>query len=213
MWPWWTFVLLQLFERICCPRYFIIFIRIQLWKYHWGVNSHVSRDALFFTCMIHTAGLSDQNHNFAPHGTGENPLEQKSASWPRVHRTLCRTKAMIPEPGPRMRDSIHSHSPTAVGLFPGLLQLADVWGIGGTAPPFLTSTLDDREWSASRPCRFTKGGKNPRYPPDRRLGGPQCRSDLPFPCFILLKLLEPYYYVSRHKLNFSWKRWREETSW
>jgi hypothetical protein len=28
-------------------------------------------------------------------------------------------------------------------------------GSGGIAPPFLTSTLDGDEWSASRPCRFT----------------------------------------------------------
>jgi hypothetical protein len=31
----------------------------------------------------------------------------------------------------------------------------DVWGSGGVAPPFLTSTLV--EWSASRPCCFTLG--------------------------------------------------------
>jgi hypothetical protein len=27
----------------------------------------------------------------------------------------------------------------------------------GIAPPFLTSTLDKSEWSASRPCRVTPG--------------------------------------------------------
>jgi hypothetical protein len=31
----------------------------------------------------------------------------------------------------------------------------DVWGSGDIAPPFLTSTLDGGEWSASRPDRFT----------------------------------------------------------
>jgi hypothetical protein len=36
----------------------------------------------------------------------------------------------------------------------------------------LTSALDG-EWSASRPSRFTSGGKVPRYTLDRRLGGPQ----------------------------------------
>jgi hypothetical protein len=41
-------------------------------------------------------------------------------------------------------------------------------------------------------------GMSHRYPPDRRLGGPQCRSGLPFPCFIFLKLLELYYYGSRN---------------
>jgi hypothetical protein len=28
---------------------------------------------------------------------------------------------------------------------------------GGIAPPFLTSALDEGEWSASRSCRFTPG--------------------------------------------------------
>jgi hypothetical protein len=31
------------------------------------------------------------------------------------------------------------------------------WGSGGIAPPFLTSTLDGGQWSASRPCRFIPG--------------------------------------------------------
>jgi hypothetical protein len=33
----------------------------------------------------------------------------------------------------------------------------DVWGSGGIAPPFLTSTLVEGEWSASGPGRFTPG--------------------------------------------------------
>jgi hypothetical protein len=41
---------------------------------------------------------------------------------------------------------------------------------------FLTSELAGGQWSASRPGRFTRGGKRPRYPLDRRLGGPQSRS-------------------------------------
>jgi hypothetical protein len=41
---------------------------------------------------------------------------------------------------------------------------------------FLTSALVGGEWSASRPCRFIHRGKSPRYPLDRRLGGPQSRS-------------------------------------
>jgi hypothetical protein len=32
-------------------------------------------------------------------------------------------------------------------------------GSGGIAPPFLTLALDGGEWSASRFCRFTPGGK------------------------------------------------------
>jgi len=39
----------------------------------------------------------------------------------------------------------------------------------------LTSALDGREWSASRPGRFTPREKHPWYPLDRRLGGPQSR--------------------------------------
>jgi hypothetical protein len=34
-------------------------------------------------------------------------------------------------------------------------------GSGGIAPPFLTSALDGREWSASRPCLFTPGERAP----------------------------------------------------
>jgi hypothetical protein len=38
----------------------------------------------------------------------------------------------------------------------------------------LTSATDGGEWSASRPCRLHPR-KEPRYPLDRRLGGPQSR--------------------------------------
>jgi hypothetical protein len=48
------------------------------------------------------------------------------------------------------------------------------WGSGDITPLFLTSALEGGEWSASRPGRFTPG-KSPRYPLDRRLGGPQNR--------------------------------------
>jgi hypothetical protein len=41
---------------------------------------------------------------------------------------------------------------------------------------FLTSALDGGRWSASCSGRFTYRGKSPRYPLDRRLGGPQNRS-------------------------------------
>jgi hypothetical protein len=41
---------------------------------------------------------------------------------------------------------------------------------------FTTSVLDGGEWSASRPGRALPPGKGPRYPLDRRLGGPQSRS-------------------------------------
>jgi hypothetical protein len=40
----------------------------------------------------------------------------------------------------------------------------------------LTSALDGGEWSASRPGRALPRGKDPRYPLDRRLDGPQSRS-------------------------------------
>jgi hypothetical protein len=43
---------------------------------------------------------------------------------------------------------------------------------------FLTSALVAGEWSASRPGRFTPGGNSPRYPLDRRLGGPQSQYGL-----------------------------------
>jgi hypothetical protein len=40
----------------------------------------------------------------------------------------------------------------------------------------LISVLDEGEWFDSRPDRFTLGVRAPRYPLDRRLGGPQNRS-------------------------------------
>jgi hypothetical protein len=48
---------------------------------------------------------------------------------------------------------------------------------GDIAPSFITSVLDDGEWSDSRPCCFTTGERVP-VPLDRRLGGPQSRSGL-----------------------------------
>jgi hypothetical protein len=44
------------------------------------------------------------------------------------------------------------------------------------APPFLISSPDGREWSASRPGRFLPPGKSSRYPLYSRLGGRQSRS-------------------------------------
>jgi hypothetical protein len=41
---------------------------------------------------------------------------------------------------------------------------------------FTISSLDGREWSASRPGRALSPGKGPRYPLDRRLGAPHSRS-------------------------------------
>jgi hypothetical protein len=35
------------------------------------------------------------------------------------------------------------------------------WGSGGRALPFLTSALDEAEWSASRPGSFTVGERAP----------------------------------------------------
>jgi hypothetical protein len=45
-------------------------------------------------------------------------------------------------------------------------------GIEAWLHSFLTSALDGDEWSASRSGRFALG-KEPRYPFNRRLGGPQ----------------------------------------
>jgi hypothetical protein len=42
---------------------------------------------------------------------------------------------------------------------------------------YLTSALDGGEWSASHPSRaLYPQGKDPWYPLDRRLGGPQSQS-------------------------------------
>jgi hypothetical protein len=45
-------------------------------------------------------------------------------------------------------------------------------GSGDVAPPFLTSSLDESEWSASCPW-----GNIPWYPFYRRVGGPQSWSE------------------------------------
>jgi hypothetical protein len=42
---------------------------------------------------------------------------------------------------------------------------------------FLASEVDGGEWSASRTGRFTTGERAPRYSLDRRLGGPQSRTE------------------------------------
>jgi hypothetical protein len=52
----------------------------------------------------------------------------------------------------------------------------DVSWSRGIAPPFVTWALDGGEWSASRPCHFTAGGKSLQYPLYRRLDGLQSRS-------------------------------------
>jgi hypothetical protein len=41
---------------------------------------------------------------------------------------------------------------------------------------FLNSALDEGEWSASRPSRFTPKETAPQYSLERRLGGPQSQS-------------------------------------
>jgi hypothetical protein len=45
-----------------------------------------------------------------------------------------------------------------------VLCYEDTWGSGGVAPPFLASSLDGGEQSASRPFRFIPGGKSPLVP-------------------------------------------------
>jgi hypothetical protein len=49
-------------------------------------------------------------------------------------------------------------------------------GVGVHIHTLLTSALAEGEWSASCPCHFTPGEGAPRYPLDKRLGGPQIRS-------------------------------------
>jgi hypothetical protein len=51
-------------------------------------------------------------------------------------------------------------------------------GVDVQSHVFLNSALVGGEWSASQPCRFTPGGRSPRYPLDRRLSVPQSRSGL-----------------------------------
>jgi hypothetical protein len=52
---------------------------------------------------------------------------------------------------------------------------------------FLTLVLDGGEWTVSRRGRFTPRAKSPRYPLDRRLGGPHslsgCGGEEKNPCF------------------------------
>jgi hypothetical protein len=51
-----------------------------------------------------------------------------------------------------------------------------IWGVEIKLFVVCTSTPVGSEWLASRPCRFTSGGKSPHYLLNRRLGGPQRRS-------------------------------------
>jgi hypothetical protein len=50
----------------------------------------------------------------------------------------------------------------------------DIWGSGYIFPPFLTAALDEGDWLATRPSRFTPE-EIPLYALDRWLGGPQNR--------------------------------------
>jgi hypothetical protein len=43
-------------------------------------------------------------------------------------------------------------------------------GYGGTVQPFLTSSVDRSEWSASRPCFFNFGDRAPFTQPQSRPG-------------------------------------------
>ena len=65
-----------------------------------------------------------------------------------------------------------------VTLVQALSSVQAVWTIGGVAVqlyPFMITTLEGDEGSASRPGRSLPPGKT-RYPLYRRLGGPQVRS-------------------------------------
>jgi hypothetical protein len=50
-------------------------------------------------------------------------------------------------------------------------------GSGGIVPTFFISSLDGGEWSASCPGRFILRNRAPDNPLNRRLGGPQSRSE------------------------------------
>jgi hypothetical protein len=52
-----------------------------------------------------------------------------------------------------------------------------MWRSEGIAPQLLTLALNGGEWSASGFGRLTPGEIAPRYPLDRRLGGPNSRSE------------------------------------
>jgi hypothetical protein len=52
----------------------------------------------------------------------------------------------------------------------------DIWGSGGIAPSFLSSTLDGGEWSASCPVCFTARERALGTHWIGGLGGPQSRS-------------------------------------
>jgi hypothetical protein len=57
---------------------------------------------------------------------------------------------------------------------------------------FLTSSPVGGEWSTSRPGHFSPIGKSPRYPLDRRLGGPRANlDDVEKRKFLTLPGLEP----------------------
>jgi hypothetical protein len=70
--------------------------------------------------------------------------------------------------------------PTGVTLKGSLLikhHATKTCGSGGIASTFLTSALDEGEWSASRPVRFTPGERAPGTHWFRSLGGPRASLD------------------------------------
>jgi hypothetical protein len=76
----------------------------------------------------------------------------------------------------------HLHGVVNLKLYPCVISEAlcheGVWGSGGIAPSFSTSTLDAGKWSASRSGR-SSSGLSCRYPLNWRLSGPQSRSGRP----------------------------------
>jgi hypothetical protein len=56
------------------------------------------------------------------------------------------------------------------------LRHADIWGSGGTAPPFSTVAIEGGERSASCPCDRNSRGNHSHYSLDRRLGPPPSQS-------------------------------------
>ena len=87
------------------------------------------------------------------------------------------------------QNPLNTHSPYALLADPWLIniyftrygeivpvhEIKAYRGSRGIAPLILNSAPDRDEWSTSRTSRFNSG-KEPRYPLNGRLGGPQSRS-------------------------------------
>jgi hypothetical protein len=93
-------------------------------------------------------------------------------SWGAMKYTLLVFKSQV---GP-LFDPLTINCKLSLCLTNWALRHEGVWGSGCTDPHFFDLGTSWRWVVSFTPRQFYPRGKNPRYPLDRRMGGPQCRS-------------------------------------